>query len=232
MLILGIDTSAKTASCGIYKDGRMIVDYTLNHKRTHSEKLLEMIDMSLKIAQLDITEVDAFAVCKGPGSFTGLRIGLATVKGLCHALNKPCYLCSTLLSLYENVHTLYNQDIIFAPVMDARRSEVYGAAFLNDEQIIEDCALPITELIDRINVIDSYRKIVFTGDGVEPNKDIIKAKLSSRALFAPEHLIYGSGSSVINAALKENFKVDYNNILPTYLRVSQAERLKTKGSVK
>ena len=154
MIILGIDSSMKTASCGIVKDGKVIVDYTLNHKRTHSEKLLEMIDMALKIAQLDITDIDAFAVTKGPGSFTGLRIGLSTIKGLCHSLNKPCYLVSTLDSLYENVNNTYSKDIIYAPIMDARRNEVYCAAFKNGEKIIEDDALSINDFLNKISTFE------------------------------------------------------------------------------
>lgn len=225
MIILGIDTSTKTASCSIVKDNKVIVDFTLNHLRTHSEKLLEMIDMALKIAKLDIADVDAFAVTKGPGSFTGLRIGLATIKGLCHSLNKPCYLTSTLDALYENVNNSYTEDIIYAPVMDARRNEVYCAAYKNNKKIIEDSALNINDFLELI-VKEDFKKVVFTGDGVLPNKDIIKEKLNDKCDFAPEHLIYGSGASVIFAALKEQNIVDYNNILPTYLRMSQAERMK------
>lgn len=225
MIYLGIDSSAKTASVGIINDNKVIVDYTLNHKRTHSEKLLEMIDMSLKIAQLDITDIDAFCVTKGPGSFTGLRIGLATVKGLCHSLNKPCYLASTIDALYENVNNTYSEDIIYAPVMDARRNEVYCGAYKNGEKIIVDSALPITDFLNKLLAFD-FKKIVFTGDGVLPNKEIILNTLSQRADFAPEHLSYGSGASVITAALNFGEKVDYNNILPEYLRLSQAERCK------
>lgn len=226
MLVLGIDASSKTASCGICKDDKMIVNFTLNHKRTHSEKLLEMIDMALKIAQLDIKDINAFAVCKGPGSFTGLRIGLSTIKGLCHALNKPCYLCSTLSMLYETVRTEYNTDSLFVPIMDARRNEVYTAAFHKDEKIIEDTAMPITELIRKLDEYDSTLNVVFMGDGVSPNTNIIKDYFGKRAAFAPEGLNYGSGYGIVTAALKENTKVSYDEVLPSYLRPSQAERLK------
>lgn len=228
MIVLGIDSSAKTASVGIKKDEKVIVDYTLNHKRTHSEKLLEMVDMSLKIAKLDIGDIDAFCVTKGPGSFTGLRIGLATVKGLCHALNKPCYLASTIDALYENVKADYCEDVIFAPIMDAKRGEVYCGAYLNGEKIIPDSALPIKEFADKLAKFPS-KKIVFTGDGVLPNKDMILSILGEKAAFAPEHLSYGSGASVINAALNYGEMVDYNNILPEYLRLSQAERIKKEN---
>ena len=225
MIILGIDSSTKTASVSICDNDKVIVDFTLNHKRTHSEKLLEMIDMALKTSQLDISDIDAFSVTKGPGSFTGLRIGLATIKGLCHALNKPCYLASTISALFESVNNEYSKNIIYAPIMDARRNEVYAGAFLNGERIIEDSALPVTEFIDKLNEF-ACEKIVFTGDGVYPNKEIIKEKLGDKASFAPEHLINGCGAGVVKAALKENKKVTYENILPSYLRPSQAERMK------
>ena len=225
MIVLGIDSSAKTASVGIIENDKVICDFTLNHKRTHSEKLLEMIDISLKIAKLDISQVDAFAVTKGPGSFTGLRIGLSTIKGLCHALNKPCYLVSTLTALYENVRASYLDNVIIAPIMDARRNEVYLSAYLNDEKIIDDTAMGIEEFIEKLSEFPC-EKIIFTGDGVMPNKEIIKAKLKDKCDFAPERLINGSGSAVAFSAFRENNLVSYEKILPEYLRVSQAERLK------
>ncbi len=225
MIILGIDSSTKTASVAICDNEKVIVDFTLNHKRTHSEKLLEMIDMALKTAQLEISDIDAFAVTKGPGSFTGLRIGLATIKGLCHALNKPCFITSTISALFESLNNEYSHNTIYAPIMDARRSEVYAGAFLNGERIIEDSALPISEFIDKLNEFDC-EKIVFTGDGVYPNKEAITQKLGSKCFFAPEHLINGCGAGVIKSALKENNKVNYTDILPSYLRPSQAERMK------
>ena len=226
MLILGIDASAKTASVGIMDNERMIVNFTLNHKRTHSEKLLEMIDMALNIAKCDISDIDAFAVCKGPGSFTGLRIGLSTVKGLCHALNKPCFLTSTLSMLYENVKGAFDDGALYVPVMDARRNEVYTAIFKDGEKILPDSAMPIFELMEIIDKTDADGKVVFVGDGVSPNLDIIKDHFKDRVAFADECHNYGSGYSVITSALKENEEVSYDKIQPSYLRVSQAERMK------
>ena len=176
MITLGIDSATKTASVGIVKDEKVVASFTLNHKRTHSEKLLEMVDMALKVAQLDINEIDAFAVTKGPGSFTGLRIGLATIKGLCNALNKPCYPVSTIDALYENVSGLCSFGTIIAPIMDARRGEVYCGAYLNNEKILEDDALNIEKFIEKLKTFN-YEKIIFTGDGVEPNKEIYKYNL-------------------------------------------------------
>lgn len=225
MITLGIDSATKTASVGIVKDEKVVASFTLNHKRTHSEKLLEMVDMALKVAQLDINEIDAFAVTKGPGSFTGLRIGLATIKGLCHALNKPCYPVSTIDALYENVSGLCSVNTIIAPIMDARRGEVYCGAYLNNEKILEDDALNIEKFIEKLKTFN-YEKIIFTGDGVEPNKEIIKNLLCDKCAFAPEHLINGSGEAVIFAALKNVEAENYDEVRPEYLRVSQAERLK------
>lgn len=225
MITLGIDSATKTASVSIVKDDKVIASFTLNHKRTHSEKLLEMVDMALKVSQLDITDIDAFAVTKGPGSFTGLRIGLATIKGLCHALNKPCYPVSTIDALYENVSGLCSDNTIIAPIMDARRGEVYCGAYSDNKKIIEDSALNIEEFIKKLKTF-SYEKIIFTGDGVEPNKEIIKNLLCDKCAFAPEHLINGSGEAVVFVALKSGEAVNYEKLCPEYLRVSQAERLK------
>ena len=223
MLILGIDSSTKTASVGICDGEKVLVSFTLNHKRTHSEKLLGMIDDSLKIAQLDISDIDAFAVTRGPGSFTGLRIGLATVKGLCHAMKKPCYSVSTLDALYENVYN-GEEDILYAPLMDARRGEVYCSAYLNGEKVIDDSAMALTDFLEKIKEL-SFKKVMFTGDGVYPNIDIIKG-FDKSYLIAPEHLLPGSGPSVIKAALKTGNPLEYQEVVPEYLRLSQAERLK------
>ena len=223
MIILGIDSSTKTASVGICDGEKVLSSFTLNHKRTHSEKLLEMIDMSLKIAQLDIKDVDVFAVTKGPGSFTGLRIGLATVKGLCHALNKPCYTVSTLDALYENVYD-GSEGILYAPLMDARRGEVYCSAYFNGKKVIEDSAMPLNEFLEKIKEIQ-FDKVMFTGDGVYPNLDLIK-DFEKKYLIAPEHILFGSGPSVIKAALKYGKPLGYEEVSPEYLRLSQAERVK------
>ena len=225
MLVLGMDSSAKTASVGISDGEKLIVNFTLNHKRTHSEKLLEMVDMALKTAQLTIADIDAFAITKGPGSFTGLRIGLATVKGLCHALNKPCYTTSTLSMLYENVYKEY-KDAFIVPMMDARRSEVYTAVFDGEKRLTDDLAIPVAELFEIIDSHGKDRAVVFTGDGVLPNLEKIKEYFKERAVIAEESLIYGSGYAVIKAALKENTPLKYDEVLPSYLRLSQAERMK------
>lgn len=227
MLLLGIDSSAKTASCGIMMDDKTIVDITLDNNKTHSEKLLEMIDTSLKLTNHNISDIDAFCVCKGPGSFTGLRIGLTTIKGLCHALNKPCYMCSTLDALYENVKNDYNEDFLIVPIMDARRNEVYAACFLNGEKIVDDTAIKIADLFDVISKI-KFDKILFTGDGVSPNKELIENEYKDRVYFAKGNDSYARGTAVIKASIK-NESVCYNNILPNYLRKSQAERVKTEG---
>ncbi len=223
MLILGIDSSTKTASVGICDGDKVLASFTLNHKRTHSEKLLEMIDMALKVAQLDISDIDAFAVTRGPGSFTGLRIGLATVKGLCHALKKPCYSVSTLDALYENVNQGAD-NILYAPLMDARRGEVYCCAYLNGKKVIEDSAISLQEFSEKIKELQ-FERVMFTGDGVYPNIEAIKG-FEKSYVIAPEHILYGSGPSVIKAALKYGTALDYQEVVPEYLRLSQAERVK------
>ena len=124
MNILAVDTSANVAAAALVSGGKLLAESMLNNKTTHSEKLMPMIDFVLKNSGMDITDIDLFAVANGPGSFTGLRIGVSTVKGLAHAVNKPIVGISTLAGLAYN---LFETDGLISPIMDARRSQVYNA---------------------------------------------------------------------------------------------------------
>ncbi|MBQ4109390.1 MAG: tRNA (adenosine(37)-N6)-threonylcarbamoyltransferase complex dimerization subunit type 1 TsaB [Clostridia bacterium] len=221
MIILGVDSSATLASVAIAEDEKTIVNINLNHKRTHSEKLLDMINQALRLAQLTINDIDVFMVNKGPGSFTGLRIGIATVKGLCHAVNKPAVPVSTLDSFYYSTSGYET----VCPIMDARRGEVYAAVYHKGEKVMEDTPIALSELLKKLD----YEKILFLGDGVPVHRELIEKELGNRAEFECEHNNFGSAAAVIKAGLneiKKNGTVDYNNLNPVYLRVSQAERLK------
>ena len=229
MLILGIDASAKTASVGIMDNERMIVNFTLNHKRTHSEKLLEMIDMALNIAKCDISDIDAFAVCKGPGSFTGLRIGISAVKGMAFANNKPC---AEVTSSESMAYNLIGFDCIAVAVMDARCSQVYTALFkvknTTIERLTDDLAVPISELKDMLSSYDE--EIILVGDGA----DICYRALCddfAEIKIAPEAYKYQNATGVCLAAetKDKNFYIKSNELVPEYLRLPQAEReLKNK----
>lgn len=220
MLILGIDTSTKAASVALLRDGELLVDYTLNNERTHSEKILEMIDNAFKISRTDISEVDAFAVSEGPGSFTGLRIGAATVKGMAEAGNKPVYTASSLRALYESVRVFDSLPVCV--LMDAGREEVYTAVFDKGVYVLCDCCMSVSEIASYMK--EHYEKALFTGDGVLKYKEKIK-EIFKEAEFAEERFLYGSGSGVIKAALKSEPKTP-SEVAPVYLKVSQAERMR------
>ena len=223
MLILGIDTSLKAASVCIYKDGSLLVDYILNNERTHSEKLMEMVDEALKISKTDINDIDAFALACGPGSFTGLRIGAATVKGLAEPFSKKVYTPSTLECLYESVRI--TDELPVCVMIDAGRDELYCAVFDKGEYVINDCCLNAEELF--LKVYEKYESVLFTGDCVLKYKERI-SEIIKKPHFADNVFACGRGAGVIKAALKHE-PVEPERVSPSYLKVSQAERMKNQG---
>ena len=241
MKILAIDTSGNVATAAIYEDGIITAEYSIHHKKlgrgnkngekTHSETLLPMIDEMVKGKGLDINELDAIAVSEGPGSFTGLRIGSATAKGMGLALGKPIVNVPTLMALAMNV---YDEDAIISPIMDARRQQVYNALYeyvkadgesLELKELREADALAVSDLLDLLN--EMGRKVVFLGDGVDVYKDVIKENIKVPYSFAPAQIRYQRAGSValLGAKLVEEGKaVNASEHSPVYLRPSQAER--------
>ena len=222
MKILGIDSSGMVASVAMVQDDIMVAEYSVNYKKTHSQTLMLMLDEIVKMTEQDLNEIDAIAVAAGPGSFTGLRIGSATVKGLGMALEKPIISVPTCHALAYN---LWGIGGLVCPIMDARRGEVYAAVYHKGEKVMEDTPIALSELLKKLD----YEKILFLGDGVPVHREFIKNELGDRAEFECEQNNFGSAAAVIKAGIKEmnkNGTVDYNNLNPVYLRVSQAERLK------
>lgn len=220
MKILAVDSCSITATCALLTDDRLVAEIVLNDKKTHSVKLLPQIEQLLASADIELSEIDYFAVTAGPGSFTGQRIGVATVKGLAHATKKPCVSVSALEALAYNIPlTPY----LVCPIMDARREQVYTATFKNLERIKQDRAISLDELLGELEGND----VVFPGDGVIPFRQKISEKMGSRAYFPPAHLVHLRGGSVAALAKKyieQNKTDDYNSLAPVYLRLSQAER--------
>ena len=173
MKILAIDSSSLVASVAVVEDDIMIAEYTINHKKTHSQTLLPMIDEISKMAEIDLSDVDAIAVSGGPGSFTGLRIGSATAKGLGLVWQKPLIHVPTVDAMAYN---LFATDKLICPMMDARRSQTYTGLYeyVDGEFtiVMEQCAIAVEELIDKIN--EFGKEVIFLGDGVPVFKDIIK----------------------------------------------------------
>ncbi len=214
------------ATAALTDDTRMLAQTVVNHNKTHSQKMMPQIADMLKNADIDISEIDVFAAAVGPGSFTGVRIGVATVKGMAQAVGKPCVGVSTLAALANNVCCF---DGIISPILDARRGQVYNALFTGGahgtERLSPDRALVLDELLEEIRA--DGRPAVFVGDGVFVYKNEIAAVLGERAVFAPKFLSMNLAGSVgelaYSAALRGEL-VSYNELMPQYIRLSQAEQ--------
>lgn len=226
MKILGIDSSGMVAGVAVICDDIQVAEYSVNYKKTHSQTLLPMLDELVRMTELDLNEIDAIAVAAGPGSFTGLRIGSATVKGLGMALGKPIVAVPTCHALAYN---LWGAGDIVCPIMDARRNQVYTGiySFTSGEMkcLMEQSAMDITELIQVLNSME--KNVIFTGDGVPVFKDILMEKMENRILFAPAHMNRQRAGAVAALGLlyfKEGRYEAPEEHKPVYLRKSQAER--------
>ena len=221
MLTLAFESSAKAASVALLRDGSLISQYSQCSGLTHSRTLLPMAEDLLKNAELTLADIDLFAVAHGPGSFTGIRIGVSTVKGLSWACDKPCVGVSTLESMAW--HGLAAGGFI-CPVMDARRQQVYNALFQIREgkpvRLTEDRPLSLAELGEELRSLDGIPFLV--GDGAALTARFLeKEGLPFR--MAPENLLWQSAWGVGMAALDKT-PGDSQSLLPVYLRLSQAER--------
>ena len=235
MKVLGIDTSTMMGSIGLIDGERPVALFNLNIEVTYSERLLPAIDILLQNSRIRIEDIDLFALSIGPGSFTGLRIGLGTIKGLSMALDKPVVGISTLEVLAMNIpFTPYT----LCPVIDARKGEVYTALFSYKRDSLvrstEDMAIPPEDLIKMIQTKASPGGIIFLGDGIYAYGDIFRRGLGHKALFAPAHAM---GPSAISVAKLGLHKFNRNEILaptsvPIYIRKSEAELKYGKGRKK
>ncbi len=226
MRILALDSSGLVASVAIASEDALLAEYTVNFKKTHSQTLLPMLDEIVRMVDLDLSEVDAIAITSGPGSFTGLRIGSATAKGLGLALDKPIISVPTVDSLAYN---LYGTNRMICPIMDARRDQVYTGLyeFINDKLVVisPQKAVGIDEIIEEIDSIG--RDVIFLGDGVPIHRDRISENIKVGFSFAPLHMNRQRAGAVAALGLeyyKENRVETAAEHQPVYLRVSQAER--------
>lgn len=232
MKILAFDSSGLVASVAVLTEDQMIAEYTVNYKKTHSQTLLPMLDEVAKMTELDLAEIDAIAVAAGPGSFTGLRIGSATAKGLGLALGKPLVAVPTLEGLACN---LFGCEDVICPMMDARRKQVYTGLYTfrhgKMEILKEQTACPVEEILAEAD--DLGQKVVFLGDGVPVYRSIIEEKMQSPFTFAPAHMNRQRAGAVGMRAfdyIREGKTQTAAEHAPVYLRKSQAEReLLAKG---
>ncbi len=219
MLILSLDSSAVAGSVALCDGERLLAEYTVNLGNTHSETLLPMIEHILKLSGHTADDIDIFACSEGPGSFTGIRIGAATIKGLAFSTGKPCIGVSTLEALAYN---LQGFDGVICPVMNARRAQVYNAVFDKElRRLTADRAIAAADLAVEL---DQYDKVYLCGDGTRVALDG-----GVHAEAAPERLLHQSGYSVAQCALKKfmlGVRTRDTELTPVYLRLPQAERVR------
>ena len=221
MLMLAFESSARPASVALIRDGELIGQYSQYTSLTHSRTLLPMAEAMLKNCDLQVRDVDIFAVAHGPGSFTGIRIGVSTVKGLAWASGKPCTGVSTLEAMAWNG---ISRGGYICPVMDARRSQVYNALFeIKNGKPVRLCDDRPVSLDDLANEIKALPSPVFIlGDGAAVTSSYL-TKAGIPFETAPDNLIWQSAWGVAMAALDKT-PGDADSLKPVYLRLSQAER--------
>lgn len=226
MKILALESSGLVAGVAVAEDDQLLGEYTINYKKTHSQTLLPMLDEVAKMIELDLHTLDAIAVSAGPGSFTGLRIGSATAKGLGLALEKPLIHIPTVDALACN---LWGCGRLVCPLMDARRNQTYTGIYRFEqgelEVVWEQCAVGISEITEKINEIG--QPVVFLGDGVPVFRTYIEENCTVEYLFAPAHMNKQRAASVAWLGMqyaKAGKLETAAEHRPDYLRLSQAER--------
>lgn len=225
MRILGIESSSLVASAAVVENEVTLAEYTVNYKKTHSQTLLPMIDEMMRLLDMEPSAVDAIAVSGGPGSFTGLRIGSATAKGLGLALKKPLIHVPTLDAM---AYGLFGASGLICPMMDARRQQVYTGIYRFEERfeiVMEQSALAVADLTERLNALGE--RVIFLGDGVPVYEKQLAETLTVPYCFAPAHVNRQRAASV--AALGAVYFAEGKTETaaehkPDYLRKSQAER--------
>ena len=226
MNILMIDTSGPACGVAVMKDGQIVCELQLTSGKTHSQRVMPMVDQALNMCEMSVGDIDLFGAVVGPGSFTGVRIGVSSVKALAHAVGKPCIGVDALEALAANISFF---DGVICPILDARAQQVYGAMFeagMPPVRFMEDEAEKLTLFLDRVEA--TGKDALFLGDGVPTLKNAIMERLGDKAHFAPaQHLGLRAASACALAAKyaeDENNLKDCMTLLPLYLRAPQAER--------
>jgi len=224
--VLAVDTSSLVAAAAVMDDGKLLGEYIINHKKTHSQTLMPMIKGLIGALELKASDIDIFAASSGPGSFTGLRIGITTIKAMAYAAGKPVVSVPTLDALAYNIPMT---DSLVCPIMDARNNQVYTAVYAWEKnsqvKITEYMGIPVQDLVQLIK--GKNQDVIFVGDAVEIHKEFLKSELGEKCEFAPGHLLLQKASSVAQLAfarVKEGLVESCFDMVPFYLRKSQAER--------
>ncbi|MEN1761849.1 tRNA (adenosine(37)-N6)-threonylcarbamoyltransferase complex dimerization subunit type 1 TsaB [Anoxynatronum sibiricum] len=235
MKLLAVESTSMAAGAALIEEGRLLGEIRLNHRKTHSEQLLPMVDQLLTLCQCSMESLEGLAVSVGPGSFTGIRIGVATVKGLAQALNLPVAGVSTLETLAWQVAPFQGRVV---PLMDAQRNLVYTAGYhfhrcgeAPPEIITPPDVLHIQELLETLvseSMVSQEKPILFTGDALPLHRERLKGVLGDRAVFALSIHAMPSAAALAQCGLfkmKAGEGVDPAKVQPVYLRTSQAEKV-------
>ncbi len=234
MKVLGIDSSGLVASVAVVEEDKLTAEFTVNDKKTHSQTLLPMLEQVKEQIGLELDGIDVIAVAAGPGSFTGLRIGSATAKGLGLALQKPLAAVPTVDALAYN---LWGSQALICPLMDARRNQVYTGIYSfepgkGDDGFVvltEQTAADIGEIAERLNLLSEQKDkpVIFLGDGVQVYQERLKQLMRVPYSFAPAHVNKQRAAAVAALGLvyaKAGRLQSADEHQPEYLRLSQAER--------
>ena len=222
MILFCLDTSGPVAGVAIIQDGAVRYEAMAVNKFTHSQSILPMTEEAFRHTGREVGETDFFAVTIGPGSFTGVRIGVSTVKGLAHAAGKPCVPVDALEAMAAGLTPFHG---VICPIQDARAGQVYGAAFAGGtlERMLPDEPIKLEEYLAKVSAFG--RDMLFLGDGMPVHRERIAEILGEKARFAPPHLAFlRPASAAFLAWEKREEAVEYKNLSPLYLRPPQAER--------
>ena len=222
MILFCLDTSGPVAGVAIIQDGAVRYEAMAVNNFTHSQSILPMTEEAFRHTGLEVGQTDYFAVTVGPGSFTGVRIGVSTVKGLAHAAGKPCIAVDALEAMAAGVTPFGG---VICPIQDARAGQVYGAAFAGGtlERMLPDEPIKLEEYLAKVSAFG--RDMLFLGDGMPVHRERIAEILGEKARFAPPHLAFlRPASAAFLAWEKREEAVEYKNLSPLYLRPPQAER--------
>ena len=222
MILFCLDTSGPVAGVAIIQDGAVRYEAMAVNNFTHSQSILPMTEEAFRHTGLDVNQTDYFAVTVGPGSFTGVRIGVSTVKGLAHAAGKPCIAVDALEAMAAGVMPFAG---VICPIQDARAGQVYGAAFGGGtlERLLPDEPIKLEEYLEKVSAFG--KNLLFLGDGMPVHRQRIADILEEKARFAPPHLSFLRPASAAYLAWeKRQEAVEYTRLSPLYLRPPQAER--------
>ena len=215
-----MDTSSVNATVAVCDENRILGEYTVSNERAHSQIIMPMLESLLNHCSLTIKDIDVFAVALGPGSFTGLRIGISAMKTLAQSLSKPIIGVS---SLDEVASSFFGTDKIICPIFDARRNEVYNALYLNGNKFVSERVVDFDELLIEL----SQKQVIFAGDAIIKYRDKILSFNNPNWLIAPGSLSMQRASALASVALARALDSDFDNLYdlsPIYLRLPQAER--------